>query len=78
MFMNCVQPISHRQQLTRKMPETRSDSDGGYLIEHRSGDRTKVPAATSNSFDPHPNVTDANDLQSEKYCLQSTSTNAGT
>jgi hypothetical protein len=43
-----------------------SDSDGGYSIGRRRGDRAKVSTATSRSFDRDPNVTDASDPQSEK------------
>jgi hypothetical protein len=55
-----------------------SDSDGGYSIGRRRGDRTKVSAATSRSFDQDPNLTDASDLQFEKQDLQRASTDEGT
>jgi hypothetical protein len=59
-------------------PRDHSNSDGGYLIETRLGNNTKVSAATSYSFDLRPHVTDASDLQYEKQDLQSASTNVGT
>jgi hypothetical protein len=38
------------------------DSDGGYSIERRRGDRAHVSAATSHSFDPRSNVTDVTEV----------------
>jgi hypothetical protein len=55
-----------------------SESDGGYSIGWRSGDRSKQSAATSRSFEWNSNVTDVSDMQEEKHVLHSTSTDAGT
>jgi hypothetical protein len=54
------------------------DSDGGYSIGCRRGDRLKQSAATSRNFEFDSNVTDVSDLQLEKQELHSTSTDDGT
>jgi hypothetical protein len=58
--------------------QDRSSSDGGYLIGRRRSDHAKVFVATSHSFNPGSNVTDASDSKAEKHPLQSTSTDFGT
>jgi hypothetical protein len=54
-----------------------SDSDGGYSIGCRRGDRSKQSAATSRSFEFDSNVTDVSDGQLEKQDLHNISTDDG-
>jgi hypothetical protein len=52
----------------------RLDSDDGYSIGRRRGDRAKEFAATSRSFQSNSNVLDANELHLEKQDLHNTLT----